>query len=68
MCPIHADFKHFLRQSGRFSFGRQGLVNHAGEWARSDLRLTSLIKAIRKLIWQSPRIDREHNPGGEIKP
>lgn len=35
--------------------------------SRGEVRLTSLLKRIRKARWHSRPIDREHNPGGETE-
>jgi hypothetical protein len=45
----------------------QAPVNHAGECRAGDARLTSIFKRFRKTLWHARAIDREHNPGGEIK-
>jgi hypothetical protein len=53
MCPIGADFKHFLEAEfdefsaplqGLVNHASQGLVNHAGESLAGDVGLTSLLK------------------------
>ena len=74
MCPIHSGLQAFcsrqkaqISQSARkvSSIMRAKVLSIMRE--RVTLRLTSLFKRFRNGARQGPRIDREHNPGGETK-
>jgi hypothetical protein len=68
MCLIHRDFKHFAQAKainfeafaqGLVNHARQGVVNHAGRRRVIEARLTSLLKRIRRALWQA----LTHRPG-----
>jgi Family of unknown function (DUF6101) len=72
MCLIHRDIKHFRPPKAKDSptRGKVSSIMYAKVLSimrAGDVGLTSLFKPKRRWLWHAPAIDREHNPGGEIK-
>jgi hypothetical protein len=72
MCLIHRDIKHFRPPKAK-DFPTRGKVSSImcakvlSIMRAGDVGLTSLFKPNGHRLWHAPAIDREHNPGGEIK-